>query len=215
MRRIGLLIFDDVDVMDVTGPYEVFLTANRLAQRRGEPIPFDVCVVSTDGRPVTAYGGLGLVPFASSQDVERLDVLVVPGGIDVPAITNRADLIAGVRRLSERCEVVSSVCTGAFLLERAGLLSGGVSATTHHEDVPELARRLGDARVHGGCRWVDSGRVVTGGGLSSGIAMALHLVDRFLGRDRASAVAQQIEYDWDPYSGHERSNRRSEEPPRG
>lgn len=87
------------------------------------------------------------------------------------------------------------MCTGAFLLERAGLLEGH-TATTHWEDLPQLVERLGEPRTVDEVRWVDDGAVVTGAGLSSGIAMALHLVERFGGRPLAEATARQIDYNW-------------------
>lgn len=199
MRRVAILVFDGVDLLDVGGPYEVLLTASRLAARAGEPSPFEVLTVGLDARPVTAYGGLGLVPELDMAMLTEVDVTIVPGLIDVDTGVADDALVGGVRRLADlSAEVVGSVCTGAFLLEAAGLLNG--AATTHFEDLPALAERIGD-RALADVRWVDAGRVVTAGGLSSGIAMALHLVDRLAGRELADATARQIGYDWDPDSG--------------
>jgi transcriptional regulator GlxA family with amidase domain len=193
--RIGILLFDDVDVMDVAGPYEVFLTAARLQERRGEPPTFEVTTISPAGRAVTAYGGIGLAGGSAAPDVDRLDVLVVPGAIAIDEVGARADVLDAITRLAGAAGVVASVCTGAFLLERAGLLDGR-QATTHWEDAGALGRRIGPGRVRDDVRWVDDGAIVTSGGLSSGIAMALHLVERFAGRDLAEATARQIDYVW-------------------
>lgn len=199
MRRVAMLVFDGVDLLDVGGPYEVLLTASRLAERAGGAAPFEVVTVGLDARPVTAYGGLGVVPQLAVAELTDVDVAVVPGLIDVEAGVAEEALVAGVRRLADlSAEIVSSVCTGAFLLEAADLLGG--AATTHFEDLPALASRIGDRAV-ADVRWVDAGRIVTAGGLSSGIAMALHLVDRLAGRELAEATARQIGYDWDPDAG--------------
>lgn len=197
---IALLVFEGCDVMDTTGPYEVLLTANRLAGRRGGQAPFDVRTVSPDGASVVAYGGLGLAPsHGALADVDPLDVLVVPGLVDLEAGLADEDLIEVVRAAGQRATTTTSVCTGSFLLDAAGLL-GDRDATTHWEDVPLLAerRRARDATgtVRDDVRWVDAGDVVTAGGLTNGIGMALHLVERAAGRDLAEATARQLDFPW-------------------
>jgi transcriptional regulator GlxA family with amidase domain len=185
--RVGLLVFDGCDAMDVVGPYEVLLTANRLLARRGADPVFDVQVIG-DGE-VEVYGGLRLVPSATTENAGALDVLVVPGAIDVDAA--RPD--DAIRALARRSQVLASVCTGAFFLHRLGLV-GDREVTTHWEDVP-LLREAG-ATARDDVRWVDSGSLVTSGGISSGVAMALHLVERYADRDLAEATARQIDYVW-------------------
>lgn len=197
--RVGLLLFDGVDLLDVGGPYEVFLTTNRLAERRGDMVPFEVATVSRTDGPVAAYGGLGLVAGHTVADVGELDVLVVPGLIDLDRAAADGALHAAVRELAAGAQLTTSVCTGAFLLAHAGLVEG-IPVTTHHEDLGGLAALVGEEHVVA-ARWVDAGTVVTAGGLSSGIAMALHLVDRLVGRDLAVASAEQIAYAWDPEDG--------------
>lgn len=177
--------------MDLIGPYEVLLTANRLRVRAGEPEPFEVLVV---GEPeVRVFGGLGVRPPVGVVEAGDLDVLVVPGAIDVDAA--RPD--DAVRALAPRSRVLASVCTGAFFLHRLGLL-GDRAVTTHWEDVPLLREQVAGtgASVRDDVRWVDEGALVTSGGISSGIAMALHLVARFAGHDLAQAAARQIDYVW-------------------
>ena len=198
VKRIGLLVFEDVDLLDVGGPYEVFLTAGRLRQRDGEANPFEVIVVGATSDPVTAYGGMGLVPATTVDEGGPIDVAVVPGAIAIDRVSASPSVKAAVRRLLDVSTVTASVCTGAFLLGDAGALSRGW--TTHWEDIDDLGRRLGS---DGGMRerWVDAGTVVTGGGLSSGIAMALHVVERLEGRDLATRTARQIDYVWDPDEG--------------
>lgn len=199
--RTTVIVFDGCDAMDVVGPYEVLLTASRLALREGAPAPFEVGVASPTGRAVSAYGGMGLTPTGPMPDPADVDLLVVPGLIDVDRGVAMADLVGAVAAhgSAEVGPVVASVCTGAFLLEAAGLLRDR-PATTHHEDIDLLRDRRGAGAgpTVVGARWADAGRIVTGAGLSSGIAMALHLVDRFAGRDLAVRTAAQIEYPWDP-----------------
>lgn len=195
--RIGVLLFEGVDLLDVGGPYEVFLTASRLVARDGGDPPFEVVTVARTCDPVTAYGGLRLVPQVSVADCGPLDVLVVPGTIDVAAATDDGALMATIRELAADTGVTTSVCTGAFLLGHVGLLAGR-PWTTHWEDVDLLAEQLGNEGATRDVAWVDDGDVVTAGGLSSGIAMALHLVDRFAGRALAERTARQIDYAWDP-----------------
>ena len=182
--RVGILLFEQVDLLDVGGPYEVFLTASRLAQRRGEPVPFEVFTIGLSGEPVSAYGGLRLIPDRVALESGNLDILVVPGAVAINAVAADPALIEAIRDLAEEAELTTSVCTGAFLLSDAGLLDGR-PWTTHWEDVDVLAERSGSMLGEAGVRWVDDGDVVTAGGLSSGIGLA-------------TATAAQIGYAWDP-----------------
>ncbi len=197
--QVSILLFDSCDLLDSGGPYEVFLTASRLAERNGDQRPFDVHTVTTDDQPVTAYGGLGLTPSASAEVLATSDVVIVPGAVDLDAMLGNSAVLdavkAAVGRTASTDGVVASVCTGAFLLGEASALDGH-NWTTHWEDIGPLADRVGQDGASSGVRWVDSGSIVTAGGLSSGIAMALHLVARFAGEDLASQTARQIDYDW-------------------
>lgn len=195
--RVGIFVFDQVDLLDVGGPYEVFLTASRLAARRGRtPPPFEVTTVGVAGDPVVAYGGLRLVPNGTLTGTPGLDLLIVPGAIAIEDVISAPGVLDTLRRVVPDVPVVASVCTGAFLLGELGLLEQR-PWTTHWEDVERLAAKVnGEGRTRVG--WVDAGQVVTSGGLSSGIAMALHLVDRFAGRELALQTARQLEYEWVP-----------------
>jgi transcriptional regulator GlxA family with amidase domain len=197
--RIGIVLFDQVDVLDVGGPYEVFLTASRLATRAGEDPPFEVVTVGSTTNPVTAYGGLRLIPQVALNEARDLHVLVVPGSIVVDEVIADSRLLAAIRASVSRVDIVASVCTGAFLLGELGLLTGN-PWTTHWEDVQELSGRIG-GEAHSNVQWVDAQAVVTSGGLSSGMSMALHLVDRFASRALAELTAKQLEYEWDPEAG--------------
>jgi transcriptional regulator GlxA family with amidase domain len=193
---VALLLFPGCDLLDVSGPYEVLLTANRLARRAGAPPPFSVVTVSGDGRGVTSYGGMGLRPTAAIDTVPRPDVVVVPGAVDVAGVLADEALVSDVRDLTDGAGLVASVCTGAFLLAATGRLVGR-RATTHHEDLADLAARDDVGEVVA-APWVDDGHVVTAGGLSNGLAMSLHLVERLASRELALATAAQLAYPWEP-----------------
>jgi transcriptional regulator GlxA family with amidase domain len=194
---VGLLVYDGCDLLDVGGPYEAVLTADRLQVRRGGSPRTRVVTLARDDQPVTAYGGLQLGGHRSVRDVGHLDALVVPGTVDVDAALADGELLQIVRDLARKADVVSSVCTGSFLLAAAGLLSGR-PATTHHEDLVTLGAREDVGSVIGGVRFVDDGDIVTAAGLSSGLSLGLHLVDRLLGRELAVLTARQLEFPFDP-----------------
>lgn len=195
--RIGILVFDGVDILDSGGPYEVFLTASRLAVRDGDEPPFSVVLVSPGGADVTAYGGMRLTGLTDVAVVGALDVAVVPGLIDVDAAVGDRAIMDAVRALKESVTLLTSVCTGALLLAHAGALDG-LPATTHWEDLDLLAGTGAVGSVESQVRWVDSGEVITSAGLSSGIHMALHVVERIAGRELAARTARQIDLDWNP-----------------
>lgn len=194
-QHVVILIFEDCDLLDTGGPYEVFLTASRLAVRDREEPPFAVDIVSVDGEPVKAYGGLGLIPTAPPSVLDTADLVIVPGAIDLKEALANADLASALSRSVDRDDsIVASVCTGAFLLGAVGALDGK-AWTTHWEDIDLLQSSVQDGATRG-VRWVDSGPIVTGGALSSGIAMALHLVARMASPELAQRTAVQLDYEW-------------------
>jgi transcriptional regulator GlxA family with amidase domain len=145
-------------------------------------------------RTVRARGGLRIQPEVEIGEYRELDILIVPGGI-VTAELRREEVTDWIKEVSSRSKVTASVCTGAFLLAQAGLLEGR-RATTHWEDIDNLARMFPGVDVERGVRWVDTGEVVTSAGISAGIDMSLHLVARFWGRELAEQTARQMEFDW-------------------
>lgn len=192
--RIGILVYDGFDIIDAGGPYEVFFTASRLAERDGLEPAFTVELVSPGGRDVVAYGGMTLTALSDADESRDYDVLVVPGTIDIDSALGETRIGSSLRTLADQATVTTSVCTGSFLLAHYGLLDGA-SATTHWEDVDAL-RAAGVADAREGVRWVDEGGVVTSGGLTSGMHMALHIVARLLGEPMAHRTARQLDMDW-------------------
>ena len=196
-QRVAILVFDGVDIIDSGGPYEVFLTASRLAVRDGlEPL-YEVVLVSPGGADVKAFGGMTLTGLVDAAEVGFVDIAVVPGTIDVAAALNSVTLRHAVAALLGHAQVTASVCTGAFLLADAGALESH-AATTHWEDVTDLANTGKVAEAVVGVRWVDEGAVVTSAGLTSGMHMALHLIAKRHGEALAARTARQLDLDWDP-----------------
>jgi transcriptional regulator GlxA family with amidase domain len=196
VRNVGIYVFDEVEVLDFAGPFEVFSTASRVlcrVQPGAEP-PFQAFTVGASQRPVTARGGLVVQPRCSFADHPKIDVLLVPGGV-VMAELERPRVIAWVAARAATAELTASVCTGAFFLARAGLLKGK-SATTHWEDVADLRAKAPSTRVVQGRRWVEDGAVITSAGISAGLDMSLHIVARLAGNDLAARTARQMDYAW-------------------
>ncbi len=196
-KRVAILLFDGFDLIDAGGPYEVFLTASRLAERDGFPPQYEVILVSSGGADAVAFGGMTLTALHDPADVGQVDIAIVPGTVDVAAAVADPVLASTVEGLLNSSRVTASVCTGAFLLAEAGALRGK-RATTHWEDVADLSGTGKVAKALSGVRWVDEGDVVTSGGLASGMHMALHLVARNFGVDHAVRTARQLDLPWDP-----------------
>ncbi len=188
--NVGIFVFDEVEVLDFAGPLQVFSTAARVAK---SPAPFDTFTVATAPR-VVARGGLTLVPSYVLGTAPSIDVLMIPGGVVTaelgkPAVIEWIALRAGAARLT------ASVCTGAFLLAKAGLLDGK-TATTHWEDIADFRVQFPRVRVEETRRYVDEGAIVTSAGISAGMDMSLYLVERLAGEALARKTARQMDYRW-------------------
>jgi transcriptional regulator GlxA family with amidase domain len=195
-RRVAILAFDGMEVLDFAGPFEVFTTASRVhgRQRPGEAPPFAVHSVAPRPGPVRARAGLAMLPDHTLDDAPTVELLLVPGGV-VDACMTDARLLRWVAQAHATAQLTASVCTGAFVLAAAGVLAGG-PATTHWEDADDLQARFPALQVDVSRRWVDQGRIVTSAGISAGIDMSLHLVARLAGRALAVATARQMDYRW-------------------
>lgn len=194
MLTVGILVFDEVEVLDFAGPFEVFSTASRVRSRAGAGVPFRVLTVAKSSSTVRARGGLQIHPHHRLGDHPKLDVLVVPGG-DVSEELRDERVVHWIATTAAKAHLTAAVCTGAFLLAAAGILDGR-RATTHWEDLEDLRRSFPKVRVDAGLRWIDEGGVVTSAGISAGMDMSLHLVRRLASADLAVATARQMDYDW-------------------
>lgn len=195
-RAVGIYLFDEVEVLDFAGPFEVFSTASRVKARLqpDSPPPFTVFTLSDHQRAVAARGGLIVQPRFDITNHPAVDVLVIPGGV-VTAELQREEIMHWIARTARSSTITASVCTGAFLLGGAGLLQGK-SLTTHWEDIADLRALFPEVDVQASARWVDTGHVITSAGISAGIDMSLHLVARLEGEDLALRTARQMEFDW-------------------
>jgi transcriptional regulator GlxA family with amidase domain len=193
---VGILVFDGVAALDVAGPLEV-LSRTRLepgaeSRRREDAALFDVFTVARSREPVTATGGLVLLPTHAFADAPGIDILLVPGGFGTRPLLQDALTIDWIRRTAAKAQRTASICTGALLLARAGLLDGR-RATTHWGAFGLLATLGNGIIVDHDARFVDDG-VLTSAGLASGMDLALHLVETLFGRAVADETAHYIEY---------------------
>ncbi|HXE37113.1 MAG TPA: DJ-1/PfpI family protein [Azonexus sp.] len=199
--KVGILVFPEVEVLDFAGPYEVFTTASRVfgRARPDDEKPFAVFTVGATGEPFKARAGLPVLPEYGFADHPAIDLLIVPGGV-VTAELAKPAVGDWISRVAAGTRITASVCTGAFLLAKAGLLDGQ-RATTHWEDLAKLRADFPALRIIADQRWVDEGRIVTSGGISAGIDMSLHLVERLAGRELALQTARQMEFRWTENAG--------------
>jgi transcriptional regulator GlxA family with amidase domain len=191
MRTVLIVLFDGVQSLDVTGPLEVFNTANRWCAGREPAVPgYAITTASLDGAAVRTTSGLGLLPDAALAAVRDAPyLLVVPGGEG--ARRRDPDLVGWLREHARAAAKLTSVCTGAFLLAEAGLLTGR-TVTTHWERCADLAAQYPDVTVDPEPIFISSGDLATSAGVTAGIDLALALVEDDLGRDAALAVARQL-----------------------
>ena len=196
--RVLILAFDGVEALDFAGPFEVFTTASRMHARRHPQAPamFEVQSVG-EAQLVQARAGLKLLADLDLDRAVQADLLIVPGGVVDAPLASPATL-AWIAAQARGARITASVCTGAFLLASSGVLQGDERVTTHWEDVAELRERFPGLEVMEDVRWVDNGRTVTSAGISAGIDMSLHLVERLAGRELALATARQMDFGWTP-----------------
>ena len=187
--NVAILLFDDVEVLDFAGPFEVFSVTDEL---RGYDT-FNVFTVADSPATVRARNGLKVVPHHTSESCPAPGVLVVPGGAGTRKLLAKPMLLEWVRNRSKHAAITMSVCTGALVLAKAGLLEG-LRATTHHECFSLLRELAPRTEVVETERFVDNGRILTAAGISAGIDCALHVVERLLGPDAASRTSRYMEY---------------------
>ena len=187
--NIGIYIYDQAEVLDFSGTFEVFSVANRLAK-----LGWNIWLVAEEESLVEARGVFQVKPHYSIQNVPELDVLIVVGGVHSDEL-RKTEVINWIRKTTEKTQITASVCTGAFLLTEAGLLDG-LEVTTHWEDIPDLQRNYPNLRVRKGIRWIEQGKLFTAAGISAGIDMSLELVSRLASAELAERTATQMEYTW-------------------
>lgn len=195
IRTVGILLFDDVEVLDFCGPYEVFCTARPDGKTDDESRLFDVVTIAEAKRPIRCIGNLLVLPQFTFDDHPALDILVVPGGDGARRELHNKRLLDWIATLEPCTEITSSVCIGAFLLAECGILDG-LQATTLWYRVDWMRGRYPAVEMLDSVRLVDTGHVITSAGISAGIDMALHLVERLHGEAAAGWTARLMEHLW-------------------
>jgi putative intracellular protease/amidase/YHS domain-containing protein len=184
-RTVVVLVFKGMELLDFAGPVEVFTGAG-----------FKVSTVAATSDSVPCFGVVTLTPHYTFADCPHADVIVVPGG-SAGAVSRDKRVVEWLARASADADITLSVCTGAFVLAKAGLLDGK-EATTHWSAIGSLRRQYPQITVRNDRRVVDTGKVVTSAGISAGIDGALHVVERLLGTAKATQTARNMEYIWQP-----------------
>ena len=192
-RTVGILLFNEVEVLDFAGPYEVFSLCTPPEEHDNHY--FHVVTISETGELINARNGLKVKPDYSFSNHPQVDIVIVPGGkgAEVHEIHNQ-NVIAWIKQQSIQAEVMASVCTGALLLAKAGLLDGR-SATTHWMDIDRLEGEFPLVKVKRGVKFVDEGDVITSGGIAAGINMSFHLISRLYGKEAVINTAKNMEYE--------------------
>jgi len=190
-KNLAILIFDEVEVLDFCGPFEVFSVTAQGTQ----PTPFAVYTVAEKAGPVLARNQLSVNPRYSIADCPQPDILLVPGGFGTRKEMHNQVLLDWIASCATQAELILSVCTGALLLAKAGLLEG-LTATTHHGAIDLLRKTAPNTIVVDDQCFVDNGRVILSAGISAGIDMSFHVVERLLGTEVALQTARQMEYPW-------------------
>ena len=192
--KVGILLFNEVEVLDFAGPFEVFSITSYL----GENVkPFDVKTVAQTKEIIRTRNGLQVMPHYSFAENRSFDRLVIPGGYGAEEIEIHNDVVINwIKEQMPKVSLMTSVCTGAFLLAKAGLLKGK-KATTHWIDIDRLEREFDTITVKREVKFVDEGSIITSGGISAGINMSFHIIKKLLGEEIARTTAKRMEYDID------------------
>lgn len=191
-----MLLFDDVELLDFAGPYEVFSAANFVAD---QPL-FQVSTISPATPIATSRNGISVNTEYRLDDAPVTEILFLPGGVGARRLVDEGRVIDWVKKHADDAELVLSVCTGALLLAKAGLLAG-LQATTHHSRLELLKELEPTAVVDPQKRFVDNGKFVLSAGISAGIDMSLHIVERLGGTMLASRTVEYMEYSWNRNQG--------------
>ena len=194
--NVGIFIFDEVEVLDFAGPFEVFSRTRLLkgaeSRRSDDSAPFNPFTVSIDTKHLTATGGLKIIADYTFNNFPKIDILIVPGGYGTRTLLNNEILLKWIKAVSDKANITASVCTGSLLLAKAGLLEGK-RATTHWGAIEALKSISKDIQVITERRVVND-EIITSAGVSSGIDMAFMIVENLYGEQVASDTSKYIEF---------------------
>ncbi len=189
--NVGIYIYDDAEVLDFSGPFEVFSVASRFLD---DDKKFNTFLISENKTIISARGGYMVNSHFTFENHPSLDILIVVGGVHTNEV-KKINVINWIKEQSKSVKLIASVCTGAFLLAQAKVITTQ-RVTTHWEDIKDLKSDYPTLNVVDNVRWVDEGDIVTSAGISAGIDMSLHLVSKIQGYALAQKTAKQMQFDW-------------------
>jgi len=189
MKNVGIYLFNKVELLDFAGPYEVFSATSQL---NGSEL-FKVFTISEDGGAIKSINGLIVIPDYSFDNHPKVDILIIPGGDGTKNEIKKKKVMTWINKTYESADTMATVCSGARIPAVLGLLDG-LEATTHHlviDDVKKLAPKV---TIDHTKRFIDNGKIMTSGGISAGIDLALHIVKKLYGEDIAQKTIEYMEY---------------------
>ncbi len=189
MINVGIFLFNDVEVLDFAGPFEVFSVTSELNDYQ----LLKVFTVSKDGHPITAVNGLKVQPDYSFENQPEIDVLVIPGGIGTKKEMEDPNILEWVNGNYSRAMITFSVCSGARILGKLGLLDG-LDTVTHHEVIAHLREIAPKTHIKEEKRFIDNGKIMTSGGITAGIDLSLYIVEKQFGKEVKNKTIRYMEY---------------------
>lgn len=189
MLNVGIFIFNDVELLDFAGPYEVFSVASEMHDYKY----FSVFTISENGDMIKTVNGLKVQPDYSFDTHPNMDILLIPGGVGSRKLIKNARVLDWVKKNYLRTEVTCSVCSGALVLGKLGLLDNLIS-TTHHQVIDLLKEIAPLTNIDIGKRYIDNGKIMTSAGISAGIDLALHIVNKIYGIEAEQKTIEHMEY---------------------
>lgn len=190
-QRVAIYIYDQAEVLDFAGPFEVFNQANAMA---GKSL-FEVYLVAESDQTVFAANNFRVLPDYDFAEMPEPDILLIPGGKGRMTQMHQVPVLSWVKHEAARASLVLGVCTGSFILGNAGLLMGK-AATTHHNAYDEFEKEFPETQLVRHVKYVDAGKIITSGGIAAGIDMCLMVVGKLFGRELEEKVAVNMEYVW-------------------
>jgi transcriptional regulator GlxA family with amidase domain len=193
MHNVGIFLFNDVELLDFAGPYEVFSVTSELNNDNF----FKVFTVTQNGQDIKSVNGLRILPDFSFDKHPDIDILIISGGVGTKSEMLKEDILEWLKRNQSNSKMTMSVCSGARLLGKLGLLDG-LECTTHHEVMEHLQEIAPGAMIRTDKKFIDNGKILTSAGISAGIDISLHIVDKLYGVDVANKTRMYMEYgDWE------------------
>ena len=188
--KVGILVFNEVEVLDFAGPFEVFSVTESEGKKR-----FKVVLIGEKLEPISARNNFKIIPNKSFNDNFELDILIIPGGYGAEKIEiKNKKVLNWIKEKSKTVEILASICTGAMLLAECGILNYK-KATTHWMDIDKLEKEYPEIEVIRNTKFVDQGNILTSAGISAGIDLSFHIVKRILGSEIAKNTAKRMEYE--------------------